>query len=352
MASLARTQFDDRPRPSSPVAGVLHLLARAANDNAPSAILTSTTDDAAGRPANLSNARTGSYGWDNAGNLQTLGYPDGTTVITYQYDPLKRTTKALIGTTSYGTLTYDALGRRQKLSFLGGTSQTWSYDNADRVTSIAHVFPNRTTDNVTYTCGGACPRAGRRPDPGDPSGRDASRTIDNVAYQYNPTAASTTYGTANALNQYPSVGGYAYSYWAEGGLDETNKLQANYDEFGKLTLAYITVTPGTVDPNDFDFMGVDALDHVYYHGRQTTAGDTHPFIYHDTDGLRPETIRDTQCTQTGGGVTTCTGTGTGTRLYVLGPDPDERWSFLDMDGTVDSPHTDREGTLIWSGPQE
>jgi RHS repeat-associated protein len=42
----------------------------------------------------------------------------------------------------------------------------------------------------------------------------------------------------------------------------------------------------------------------------------------------------------------CSGAGTGVRRYVLGPDPDERWSFLDSNGTINSPHTDREGTMI------
>jgi RHS repeat-associated protein len=206
------------------------------------------------------------------------------------------------------------------------------------VTSIVHVFPNNTGDNATYTY------------TYDPSGRDASRVINNSAYRHHPTAASTTYATANALNQYPSVGGYPYSYWQEGELNETDTLQTNYNEFGKLMLAYITTTPGTIDPNNFDFMGVDALDNVYYHGRQTAATEnSHPFIYHATDGLRPETVLELQCLQAGGGTPACSGTGTGARRYILGPDPDERWAFLDMDGTVYAPHTDREGTTIALG---
>ena len=85
---------------------------------------------------------------------------------------------------------------------------------------------------------------------------------------------------------------------------------------------------------------------MYFHYRQTTAGQTYPFIYHSTDGLRPETILEWQCLQTAPNAPVCTGTGTGVRRYILGPDPDERWSFLDSNGTIDSPHTDRQGTLI------
>jgi RHS repeat-associated protein len=93
-------------------------------------------------------------------------------------------------------------------------------------------------------------------------------------------------------------------------------------------------------------MGIDALDHVYFHGRQTFAGDNHPFVYHATDGLRPETILEWQCLQTGGGTPTCTGTGTGTRRYVLGPGADERWAYIAAGGGVYGAHTDRAGTLI------
>ncbi len=97
------------------------MLARAANDNARNALadLTSTTEG------------------DGAGNLQTLAYPDGATTVTYQYDALNRATKALIGAGGYGTLSYDALGRRQTLTFHDGSTRTWRYDNADHMTRYA-----------------------------------------------------------------------------------------------------------------------------------------------------------------------------------------------------------------------
>ena len=291
--------------------------------------------DAAGRPTSRGGAWSAGYGWDNAGNLQTLTYPDGSTTVTYQYDPLNRTTGALIGTKSYGALSYDPLGRRQTLTFVDGSSQAWNYDNADRVTSIAHVFPNDTGHNVTFSYSY------------DPTGRDASKTVSDTAdYGYSPTAGATTYATANALNQYPSVNSYAYSYWPEGGLKQTDTFQANYNELGKAALNYITPTPGTVDPNNFDIQGTDALDHVYFHYRQTTAGQNYPFIYHATDGLRPETIWEWVCNQTGGNTPVCAGSGLGPRYYVLGPDADERWAFVGVNGGIYAPHTDREGTMI------
>jgi RHS repeat-associated protein len=203
-------------------------------------------------------------------------------------------------------------------------------DNADRVTSIVHVFPNRTTDNVTFTYAY------------DPSGRDASLSLSNGAYAYVPTAATTSYATPNALNQYPSVNGYAYTYWPEGGLEQTDTVLARYNELGKLTNPSPTVVPGVVDPNNWEFVGIDALDHAYFHEAQTVSGQPYPFIYHWTDGLRPETILESQYQYQSGQ----TPVFQGNRRYVLGPDPDERWAFLDFNGTITYPHTDREGSLI------
>ncbi len=295
------------------------------------------TYDAAGRPSSRT-VINAAYGWDHSGNLQTLTYPDGATTVTYQYDALNRMTGALIGGNSYGSLSYDALGRRQTLTFQDGSTQTWGYDAADHVTSIAHVFPNQTADNVTFTYGY------------DPAGREVSKTVDNSLFAYSPPATGTTaYGAANALNQYPTVGGYPYSYQPDGGLKETDTFQANYDELGKATITYLTPTPGTVDPNNYDIQGIDALDHVYFHYRVPSAGATYPFVYHWTDGLRPETIQEPLCQQTQQTPQTapvCTGTGLGNKTYVLGPDPDERWAMIGINGGTYNPHTDRAGTLI------
>jgi RHS repeat-associated protein len=177
-----------------------------------------------------------------------------------------------------------------------------------------------------------------------------SKTVDNSLFAYSPPATGTTaYGAANALNQYPTVGGYAYTYQPDGGLKETDTFEANYDELGKATVTYLTPTPGTVDPNNYDIQGIDALDHVYFHYRVPSAGATYPFVYHWTDGLRPETIQDPLCQQTQQTPQTapvCTGTGLGNKTYVLGPDPDERWAMIGINGGTYNPHTDRAGTLI------
>jgi len=282
--------------------------------------------DAAGRPTGRGASWPTAYQWDGAGNMTSVTYTDGTT-FTYTYDAMNRTTDAWFGSGHLANLGYDALGRRTVLTFGDLSSQSWSYYGDDRVMSLAHSFPN-TPDNVTFGYGY------------DPAGRETSRTSTNAAYLYTPPVKSTAY-TTNTLNQYPSVAGYSYSWWPEGPLHQDDQRLARYDEVGKLVTVFPTVTPGVVDTNNWAVMGPDALGHIYFHERQKVAGTAFPFIYHSTDGLRPENVVDWQY-QSSGGVLTLQGT----RLYVLGPDPDERWLFVDINSGSYYPHTDREGSTI------
>ena len=229
-------------------------------------------------------------------------------------------------------------GRRRLLRRSESQGRRWP--RAPALTTLAHAFPN-TPDNVTLGYGGACPRAGRRPEPGDPAGRETARSTSNAAYAYSPPVASTPYAAANALNQYPSVNSYPYTYWPEGPLKQNDQLQASYNEAGKLVMAYITTTPGVIDPNNWEYMGADPLDHVLWRERQAVAGQSHPFFYLSTDGLRPETVLEWQYVAQHNVYTF-----QGYRRYVLGPGPDERWAFVDIDNTIYYPHTDRDGTAI------
>jgi hypothetical protein len=79
MARHARALFDDQLLSSRPVGRVLHLLARAANDNAPHANLTSTTEGAA------------AVGSNPALNLTTTFTPDSWGNVIATEDPLSHT---------------------------------------------------------------------------------------------------------------------------------------------------------------------------------------------------------------------------------------------------------------------
>ena len=281
------------------------------------------TYDSAGRPT----ARTGtwpvSYGWDGAGNMTAITYTGGA-AFTYAYDPVNRTTAALSGGATLASLGYDSLSRRTTLSFNDGSSQTWGFDNADRVTSLAHSFPTssgNTTLSYSY----------------DPADRELTRTTSNSAYSYIPPAASVAYAAANTLNQYPTVGGTAFTWWPEGPLKSNGVFQVNYQETG--ALAQVSwVSPSTAA----EYAQTDALGHTFYHSYAPSSGVAYPKWYHITDGLRPETVVDEQYTQpTSGGAVF-----QGYRNFVLGPNPDERWAFEDLNNAWYYPHTDRDGSAI------
>jgi len=216
------------------------------------------------------------------------------------------------------------------LAFGDASSQTWGYDNADRVVTLTHVFPNAPDDlTLTYAY--------------DPADREVSKTTPNAAYQWSPAVAIVPYAAANALNQYPSVNSYPYSYWPEGPLKENDTLEGEYDENDRLMFAY-AVNSGVVDPNNYVENLIDPMGHLMYHDVHPAAHVPYPVFYHSTDGLRPETVLDWQYSQPASGSATFQGY----RRYVLGPGPDERWAFIDFDAdhTIYFPHTDRQGTTI------
>jgi hypothetical protein len=126
--------------------------------------------------------------------------------------------------------------------------------------------------------------------------------------------------------QRDGAGTFTWQWWPEGPQKQDPAAEENYDEQGQLTLAYVTTTPGTIDPNNWWQAQTDALGHRMYHQRQTTAGVAYPLIDESTDGLRPETILDTQYSVLSGVRTL-----QGYRRYVLGPDPDEFLAWIDLD---------------------
>jgi RHS repeat-associated protein len=291
--------------------------------------------DAAGRPTARTSPTSGwamTYIWDAATNLVGETYPDGSQLC-FGYDALDRmssaATGACPGSTTLASLAYDPLERRSLVTFGDSSTQTYSYDDGDRLLTLAHAFPNDAGDNVTLSYGY------------DEASREITRGYNSASYAWNGSGATSAYTKANALNQNQPSGSFSYQWWPEGPQKEDSSLQENYDEQGQLTLAYVTATPGMIDPSNWWQARTDALGHRMYHQRQTTAGIAYPLIDESTNGLRPETILDTQYSVLSG-----TQTLQGYRRYVLGPNSDEYLAWVDLDGTVRYPHTDREGTTI------
>jgi RHS repeat-associated protein len=140
----------------------------------------------------------------------------------WSYDPMgrmltdQRTTNAIAKTTSYS---YDYNGDTSTLTYAGGRTVTYTYNNAAQATSLAD-----TVNNITYATGGAyAPQGALSALALGPAG---SFTGINISNSYNkrlqPTEmkASSTAGTAFDLT-------YCFSNWVSGVCQTTGGNNGN-----------------------------------------------------------------------------------------------------------------------------
>ena len=91
--------------------------------------MTSETDTIGGAQYTIS------YAYNLAGNLQSITYPDHTTV-TNSYDALGRMTKVAGGSTTYASFTYNLDDTVNTMTYGNGEVTSYVYDKMDRPTSI------------------------------------------------------------------------------------------------------------------------------------------------------------------------------------------------------------------------
>jgi RHS repeat-associated protein len=165
------------------------------------------------------------YGYDAAGNLATLTYPDGK-VVTYTYDAANRFKTVTDWASRVISYTYDLDGRLTATTRPNGTSQTRTYDAAGQLSSLTELAADGVTviasTNPTYDADGRI--TGETLTPGVPV----------------PSAASTTAMTYDADNRLLSVNGQATTFDADGNLLSLpggNPAAYTYDARNRLTAA-------------------------------------------------------------------------------------------------------------------
>ena len=290
--------------------------------------------DAAGRPASSARSWGGSfsYGWDGANNLTTLTDPTGA-VATYGYDGLNRMVSASSSIGGSATIEYDTLSRRTQITFGDGSSQAYGYEADDDLSSIAHHFPARTSDDGTFAYNY------------DPAGRLVSMSISNPVYAWNPPASGPgapiqSYGFVDAANRYYSVDGSPVSFWAQGGAGQILGFSHFYGEDGRRHF-----TQDLSDPTyaTYDYSSFDALGQRFW-SDWSRPNATDEGLLTLTDGIRPEVTDEVLHELPEGGQWS----GLFWRYHVLGPNADERLFTIDRvgDGPVRYPHTDRQGSTI------
>jgi len=146
-----------------------------------------------------------------------------------------------------------------------------------------------------------------------------SQAVDNATFMWHPASAGTvSYGTANSMNQYPSVGGNSFTYNSNGCLTDDGVWDFGYDTMNRLVSADNGTTSASYlyDPS----------------GRQTQKEVNSTKTRYIHAGIRIIAEYD--------------GSDTLVKRYVHGPGLDEVLFEIDSSNDVTYLHHDRLGSII------
>lgn len=154
---------------------------------------------------------------DANGNVTKTTYPDGY-FVDRVYDELNRLTDIKLNGSGASAVQfqYDALSRRTKLVYENGCTTNYAFEVDNDLSSLLHNFVGSNVQ-FNYSFDNANQMA-------------THRVSDPANFRWTPPApATTSYGTASNINQYPTVGGTGYSYSTDGNLtnDGTFKYEFN-----------------------------------------------------------------------------------------------------------------------------
>ena len=153
---------------------------------------------------------------DSNGNRTKTTWPDGY-FINRVFDQLDRLTDIkLNGATANAVhYTYDQLSRRATATLSNGVVTTYGFQDNDDLTSLAHSYVGSA---VTFTYGY------------NKAHQLTSNNVSDSAYLWHPSAAGTSsYGVADNVNKYPTVGAATYSYDANKNLTGDGVWTFTYD---------------------------------------------------------------------------------------------------------------------------
>lgn len=249
------------------------------------------------------------YQLDANSNITKLTWPDGY-FVDYVFDQIDRLTDIkLNGSTSVAAhFDYDPLSRRKKLTLENGTVVDYGYEIDDDMNSLVHSFVG---SSVAFTHGF------------NAVGQLNSQQVSNSQFVWHPGAGgTTTYGAANNLNQYPTVGAGSYGYNTAGNLTSDGVWTFGYDALNRLLSA---TKSGTTLGYTYDPLNRQTM-------RTRTVGTTTKtrFLY---DGL--QLIAEFNGT-----------TGALIARNVFGPGFDEPLIRVDNAGVKTYFHADRLGSII------
>jgi RHS repeat-associated protein len=255
-----------------------------------------------------------SYELDANGNVTKVTYPDGY-FVERVYDAQDRLTDIKLNgaTASAVSFTFDGLSRRMSKTYLNGDSVAYGYD----------IGNNRLSSDLTYATA---------------SGVDftfvynkvhqmTSKVSSDTSYDWSPGSAGTvTYGTANSVNEYPTVGGTSFSYNSDGCLANDGTYSYVYNTECMLTAVKNAAGTTTIATYLYDGFKRQTQKTIVATGvttRYVYAGSQLMAEYNCSSGLP----------------------GTLLRRYVYAG-TDEPVLQVDASGTVTYLHHDHQGSLI------
>jgi len=176
---------------------------------------------------------------DNNGNRTRTTWPDGY-YVTQVFDQLNRLTDIKLNGsgTSAAILAYDELSRRTTLTFSNGCSHSYSYALNDNLTTLTQNFVGSgKTNSFGY----------------NNVHQLVSDGATDATFVWHPSGSSSTaYGTADSVNNYPTVGGVGYSYDGNKNLSGDGTWTFGYDTENHLLTASKSGTSASFvyDPKD------------------------------------------------------------------------------------------------------
>lgn len=249
---------------------------------------------------------------DNVGSVIKIIHPDGY-YIQQTFDELHRLSNIKLNGSSVKAVefTYDQLSRRTTLAFNNGTSVNYVYDSPSRddLTDIVHNFVGASV-SLGYGY--------------NDNHEIVSKTVSDNAFMWHPaTGGTTTYGVANDVNAYPTVGGATFAYDNNGCLTNDGIWSFAYSVESQLISANKTGTSVLFkyDPfnrqvqKDATVGGVSTVTNYVYSGLSRIA---------DYDVI----------------------TGSLLRRYVFGPIIDEPLLEISSAGSVSYYHADHQNSVI------
>lgn len=266
--------------------------------------------DKAGRMVSeTTNGRTLSYMYDASGNRTRITWPDGF-YAGYTYDAADRVSTISQSTGGLlATLVQDEFGRRTSLTRSNGAVTGYTYDSAGRLKSLAHDPAGAAFDQSwAYDLNPVS---------------QITRSVDtNDAYRWSP-AASQQVKTYDGLNRDAAIAAVTGGYDLRGNLTNDGVRQFAYDLHNRL----LSVSGGQGLTLSYDPQGRLATT--------VSAGTTTRFLY---DGPRLVAEYD--------------GSGALLRRYVHGPRTDEPLVWIEEQGGTPQRrwlHHDRQGSVVaWS----